>query len=62
MTAVGVDGPGCFVNGEGRFVRGPARGLVEAAGEEFPVFVVLLSAVLIVVLDHIEIGGLLDLL
>ena len=52
----GVDRPESFVNCEGRFVRGPVTGLVEAAGERVPVSVISLAAVFVVVVGHIEIG------
>ena len=64
----GVDGFESFVNGEGRFVRGPVTGLVEAAGEIVPVFVMPRSAVFVMAVGHIEINdalfseGALDLL
>ena len=67
-SVAGVDGPESFVNGEGRFVRGPVTGLVEAAGERVPVFVIPWSAVFIVVVGYIEVNvvlvseGALDLL
>ena len=67
-SVAGVDGPESFVNGEGRFVRGPVAGLVEAAGERIPVFLNPWSAVFVTVVGHIEVNvvlfseGALDLL
>ena len=67
-TVTGVDGFESIVNGEGRFVRGPVTGLVEAAGERIPVFVVPWSAVFVMVVGYIEVNvvlvseGALDLL
>ena len=56
-SMAGVDGPVSFANGEGRFVRGPFKGLVEAAG--VPVFVIPWPSVFVMVVGHIEINVLL---
>lgn len=67
-AVTGVDGFESFVNGEGRFVRGPVTGLVEAAGERAPVLVVPWPAVFVMFVGYIEVGvvlvseGALDLL
>ena len=58
-SVAGVDGPESFVNGEGRFVRGPVTGLVEVAGGGVPLFVVPWSAVFVVVVGYSEVNAVL---
>ena len=55
-SVAGVDGPGSFINGEGRFVRGPVTGFVGAAVEGVSVFVIPWPVVFVMAVCHVEFG------
>ena len=53
-SVTGVDGPGSFVNDDGRFVCDPLTGLVEAAGGGVSVFAIPWPTVFVMAVGHLE--------